>query len=245
MAEEQYKRGLELLKKQKPKEAIQALNMALMLDPSSQEAKLVLKDATEALEWSSCCFCQNCAKLLTPKTGYPWIEIDQFCPRCGQPVSTQKEVLISYAELIIKLVLFGIFPIGVLIFCGMPIWRYVYPYGMAIAWNRLTDGILLAAQLTLLVHVFLVVINDPWAHSLSAINYLLSPLGNSPLYFLAALLILFLVMYLYFFLLLTPILAIHKRGLWKDKKHHKPIFLYSLILVGLIAIIRIASGVIY
>jgi len=243
--ENQYKTGLELLKKQQPKEAIPALNKAVKLDASFDEAKSSLEDAVEALNWSNWYFCRNCGKFVRPEKGYPWVEIDDFCPRCGNSVPTQKEVLISHVEIAVKLVFFGIFPLLVFIFCGMPYWQHVYPYSVKIVWSRIIDGIITAANFTLIVHVFLVMINDPWAYSLTSIKNLLNPLQNSPLYFLAEISILFLLMYLYFLLILTPILTIHKKGLWKDRKHQKSIILYTSMFVGLIVIIRVASGAAY
>lgn len=245
-AENHLKKGIDLLKKQKPREAIPSLNMALKLNPSLEEAKLALKDAIEGLKWNTWHFCRKCGKLITPNRGYPLVEIEGFCPRCGQSTPTMKEELISQVELVAKLVSFGIFPVVVFIFCGMPNWRYIYPYGVGYAWNSLAAGIIRAAQFTPIVILFLIVINDPLAFSISKpLDYLFGPLVDSPLYLFAALPFLFLIMYLYFLLLLTPIITIHKKGLWRSKKHQKTILLYTSIFVGLITTIRIASGVLY
>jgi len=243
-AEKHFKKGIDLLKKQKPREAIPSLNMALKLNPSLGEAKLALEDAIEGLKWNTWHFCRKCGKFITPKRGYPLVEIEGFCSRCGQSTPAVKEELISQVELVAKLVSFGIFPIVVFIFCGMPNWQHIYPYRVGYAWNPLTGGIIRAAQFTPIVILFLIVINDPLAFSISEpFDYLFGPLVDSPLYLFAAFSFLFLIVYLYFLLLLTPIVTIHKKGLWRSKKHQKNILLYTSIFVGLIATIRIASGV--
>lgn len=243
-AEKHFKKGINLLKKQKPREAIPSLNMALKLNPSFEEAKLALKDAVEGSKWNTRHFCRKCGKLITPKRGYPLVEIEGFCPTCGQSTPAIKEEIISHIELVVKLISFGIFPIVVFIFCGMPNWQHIYPYRAGYAWNTLAGGIIRAAQFTPIVILFLIVINDPLAFSISEpLDYLFGPLVDSPLYLFAAFSFLFLIVYLYFLLLLTPIVTIHKKGLWRSKKHQKNILLYTSIFVGLIATIRIASGV--
>ena len=238
-----YQKGIELLKEQKPADAIPYLSEAVQVNPDLQDAKISLQEAKEGLEWNVWHFCKECGKLILPNKGYPLVDINGFCSRCGSSVNTQREVFIGAAEILIKMILFGIFPILVFIFCGMPNYQLIPEKGIvAAAYNDLTDGTFSAAAFTPLLLALMSAINDPWA--LAKLNGLLfSRLQSTPFYFLGAILFLFLAIYLYFFLLLTPFVTIHRRTQWRSKQHQKLILICTIILFALVMAPRIASGI--
>lgn len=238
----EYEIGIEFLRKQKLKEAIFHIKKALEINPHFKEAKETLEDASEALKWNTRYFCSKCGKLVLPNSPYPYLTIDGYCPRCGEYVPTIKEEIISAAEIILKLALFGIFPILVLWFCGMPNFQVFPERGVVTSdWNDLTDGIFTAAAFTPLMLLIMLFLNNPYL--LTLLNaYLFRPFQGFS-YFIVGVFFLFFVVYVYFFLMLTPFFAMHPKGLWKNKEHQKQILIFTLIFASFIVILRMASGV--
>lgn len=231
-AEKLTQEGIELLKEQKPREAIKRLMKAVELNPQLKEARTAFEEAMESLKWNAACFCRNCGKLLLPRSEYPVFQIDEFCPRCGEPVSVIKEQIIAFAELALKFLLFGIFPISVFLFCGVTA-------------TPLYEGIRSALTFTPIVLALLFLYDDPNARSIQEFNYYTFASLPSPLDFITALLFLFLLLYLYCLLMFTPMVTIHKIGFWKKGEHQKRILAISLAYTGIIGLIRVASGTIY
>lgn len=241
-AKTEYENGIRLLSKQKPKEALRHLKKALELNPHFEEAKHALDDALEALTWNAWYFCKKCGKLILPNSLYPYLTIDGYCPRCGEFAPTFKEEIISVVEIAVKIALFGIFPILVFIFCGIPSLQLI-PKKMTVEvdWYPLTDGIFMAANLTPLIMLLMLFLNDPYL--LQETNYLLFGKLDDASYFIAGSLFFFMIMYLYFFVLLTPFFTLHKRGLWKSRVHQKQILIFTAIFVGVILVARMSFGV--
>lgn len=237
-----YEAGIEFLRKQKPKEAIFHLKKALEINPHFKEAQEALEDASEALKWNTQYFCKKCGKLVLPNTPYPYLTIDGYCPRCGEYVPTIKEEIISAVEIILKLALYGIFPLLIFWFCGIPNFQVFPERGIVTSdWNDLTDGIFMAAAFTPLMLLIMLFLNNPYL--LTLLNaYMFRPFQGFS-YYVVSVLFLFFVVYLYFFSVLTPFFAMHKKGLWKNKTHQKQILIFTMIFAGLIVIIRMASGV--
>ena len=237
-----YEAGLEFLKKQKPREAIPYFQRALQIYPQLEEAREALEDTLEALSWNAWYFCSKCGKAVLPNSQYPFLDINGFCPRCGESIPTQKEILINVAEVGLKLFLFGIFPILVFIFCGLPNYQFIPEKGIVAAvWNDLTDGIFQALAFTPIITFLMVLLNDPYL--VWKLNYYLFSHFHGLAYFIVGAIFLFFVVYLYFFALLTPIFALHKKGTWKSKKHQKSILIFSGVFVIIIMVIRITFGV--
>jgi len=242
---EHFEAGLSFLKNQNPSKAVPELQKATILDPTFKEAKIALSEARESLNWNSYYFCPKCGKFIEPDKEYPQLDIKGFCPRCLTIVPTRKELIINHAEIATKLVLFGVLPILIFFFCGIPYPQHTPPYRISIRWSRLSTGIISALTFTPAVYLFLMLINDPWAYTLGGINWMINSIQNPSLYFLAATAFLFLIMYIYFLLLLTPIMTLHKRGMWRRKKHQKKLFLYTSLYTAFILLIRASSGVFY
>lgn len=240
-----FEAGVELLKKQNPHKAIPELLKAVTLDPSFEKARTVLEEAKESITWNSYYFCPNCGKFIEPNEAYPEVKISGICPRCQAKVPTWKELVINYAEISIKLLMFGILPILILIFCGMPYMQHNPPHGITIKWSPLPLGVITALTFTPIVFLFLLLINDPYGYSLGTISLMLNSINNPILYLLAAIIFLYLIMYIYFFLLLTPILALHKKGIWRKSEHQKRILLCTSLYTSLIILVRAISGVLY
>ncbi len=243
IAEMKYKKGVELLKGQKPRDAIPYLSEAVQANPNLQDARFALQEAIDASKWNVSYFCKECGKLILPNAKYPMLNINGFCSRCGSWVNTQREIAFGAIEIITKVILFGIFPVLVFIFCGMPNYQFIPEKGtVESAWNDLPDGTFSAAAFTPLMLIILSIINDPWA--LTKLNFLLfAPLLGTPHYFLAGMLLLFLALYLYFFLLWTPFITIHRRAQWRSKQHQKILLLYTVIVFACVMVPRIVSGV--
>jgi len=241
-AKMEYEDGIRLLSKQKPREAIYHIKKALELNPHFEEAKQALEDALEALTWNAWHFCKKCGKLILPNSLYPYLTIDGYCPKCGEFAPTFKEEIISIAEIALKIALFGIFPILIFIFCGMPNLQLI-PKKMIVEpeWYDLTDGIFMAANLTPIMLLLMLLFNDP--ELTREINFFLFGKFSDTAYFIAASLFFFVIMYLYFFVLLTPFFTLHKKGMWKSKPHQKQILIYTAIFVGVILILRMSFGV--
>jgi hypothetical protein len=244
-AEEAYEKGVELLTLGKPSKAIPLLEKSLKLN-SKEEVKSALLEAKNGLMWSSPKFCVKCKKLVEPTSQYPNLEYDGFCPRCGQELNFDKELAISYLEFFTKLIFFGIYIVAVLVFCAMPNPQLTLT-GIWVIWNRLVSGVVLAISFTPIVTMFLILINDPWGVSLRYLIFgFFDPLGsNPPLYFVASVLVLGVTIYLYFFLLFTPFLAVHKKRMWISWKHQKKLLIYTAIFCGIVIVPRIASRVFY
>jgi len=239
-------RGIELLKEQKPREAIKPLRRALELAPYLEEAREALEEAMESLEWNVAHFCKKCGKLVLPHSEYPLLLIDGFCPRCGNAVNTKKEEFIAFAELAVKLILFGIFPIVAFIFCGMPHRLLnIKTLAVEVTWYALYDGLQMALTLTPIVIALLFLYNDPNANIIRNFNHYTFASLPSPFDFITAFLFFFLLVYLYCLIVLTPIVSLHKIGQWRSKEHQKKILKLSLAYVGIIGLIRVACGAIY
>jgi phage FluMu protein Com len=238
----EYETGIRLLRKQKPREAISHIKKALEINPRFKKAQEALEDASEALTWNARYFCRKCGKLVLPNSQYPYLTIDSYCPRCGEYVPTIKEEIISAAEIILKLALFGIFPLLVFWFCGMPNFQ-VFPERGIVAsdWNDLTDGVFMAAAFTPFMLIIMLLLNNPYL--LTILNAFMFRPFQGFSYYIAAVFFLFFVIYLYFFFILTPFFAMHKKGLWRNKMHQKQVLIFTAIFVGFIVIIRMASGV--
>jgi phage FluMu protein Com len=245
-AKEKYKKGVEFLKLGKPLKAIPLLEKALESEPKFEEANFALHEAKKGLLWGSPQFCHDCGKLLEPLSEYPYLKFEEFCPKCGEIQNLEKEEIISAFEVLTKMVLFGVLGILLLIFCAMPNLQLTFT-GIWYLWNHLSEGIFLAMNYTPIIIVFLILINDPWGFTISKINFhVFVPLRNNPaLYFAVSVLFLIFVVYVYFFLLLTPFLAICRKNLWKTWSHQKKLLVYTLIFSGFIVLVRIASGVFY
>jgi len=231
-AEKLTQEGIELLKEQKPREAIKRLMKALELNPQLKEARTAFEEAMESLKWNTAYFCKNCGKLLLPRSEYPMFQIDEFCPRCGRPASVIKEEIIAFAELALKFLLFGIFPIAVLLFCG-------------VTRTPVYEGIRSALTFTPVVLALLFLYDDPNAKSIQEFNYYTFASLPSPIDFTMALLFLFFLVYLYCLFMFTPIVTIHKIGLWKKREHQRKILAISLAYTGVVGLIRVACGAIY
>jgi len=245
-AEELYKLGIrELNEYRNISKAIQYFEEALALNPYLEKAKFAIQEAKEGLKWKPAIFCEKCGKLQTPKSEYPSLDFESFCQNCGNPVNLNREKYIGIGELVTKLISFGTFLVFILIFLAMPNLQ-VTTEGIFLLWNSILDGVFLALTLTPVVILFLIVINDPWAFTFYKIKaFLEGPKGNMPLRLISGLLVLFAALYTYFFLLLTPFLAMHKKGIWRSIKHQKKVLKYTLIIFGLILTIRFLSGVFY
>lgn len=237
-----YDIGLQLLKEQKPAEAILYLQKAVKINHQLKEAKNALEDVLEALSWNASYFCRKCGKAIFPNSSYPFLNIDGFCPKCGESVPTQKEMVISALEVGLKLFFFGIFPILIFLFCGVPNYQFIPRKGtVEVTWNDLTDGIFQAMAFTPIMLFIMILINDP--DLIWKINYYMFSPFQGQAYFIVGLLFLFFVIYIYFFILLTPIIALHKKGLWKTKEHQKKMLIYTAIFAGIIAVIRVSFGI--
>lgn len=249
-AKQLYNEGLELLKQQKPREALSFLKKAFDLDRDSEEVRRSLTDAQEGLKWNVAYFCRTCGAFIRPEKEYPTLKINGFCPRCGNSVPTQKEDIISFTELAVKALLIGIFPLLIFVFAGMPNFQISPNMVIGARWNALSDGIFLSLSFTPLV-VILQVLFDPQGIGLWWLNYhiggVFEPLKNIHilLYFASQVFLLFVALYTYFFVMLTPMFALHKKGKWKERKHQKQLIIYASLIVIVIAAFRASSGIFY
>jgi len=246
MINELYEKGIMLLEEGKISEAVEALKKALELKPDFKEARFVLHELEEAEKWNVKHFCRKCGKLLTPSSEFPWLRFTNFCPNCGQIVNLGREEMIALGELFIKFISFGPFLLFLLIFCAIP-FRQATLTGIWRLWNPLIDGILLAVTFTPIVVIVLLIIGDPWGSGVRQVYFAtFNPLKSFPhLFFVVSLILLFIAIYLYYFLLLTPFLAMHKKGVWRSRKNHKKILKYSIFFFGFIVFVRILSGIFY
>ena len=241
-----FLKGMELLKMGQPKEAAKRLMKALELKPNFPEARYALEEALEALNWNSFYFCSECGKLALPKSNYPWLQIDGFCPRCGNSLPTKKEELFAFAEIAIKAVLFGVFPIVAFLFCAIPYVQVDPQLKIArVMWSALYDGLYMAATFTPIVLIFLHLFDDPQGYTIRNFNHYTFASLPTPMDFVATLLFFLVLIYFYFLVMLTPIVSLHKLGTWKSKKHQKTVWTLTLIYWGTIALIRIFSGAIF
>lgn len=245
-ADQQYHLGLKFLKEQKLKEAIRLLNATVELDPSHKEAQAALRDASEGLNWNRAYFCEKCGGLIKPEKDYPVIEFDGVCHRCGQTVSTVLERTIGFAELFIKLMLFGMFPLSTFIFAISPQWMWKAS-SFALDYLPLLSAIFSGMSLTPFF-ILLLLMLDPNGTSLNQIYYgifeSIQPLETiHPLLFLTAeAAIIFIAIYLCFLFLLTPTFYIHRKGSWKNKKHQKTILLITSMFIAIIVLVRLSAG---
>ena len=245
-AQKLFSKGMELLKMGKPREAAKRLMKALELNPDFPEARYALEEALEALNWNSFYFCNECGKLALPKSSYPWLQIDGFCPRCGNSLPTKKEELLAFTELAVKAVLFGIFPVVTFLFCAIPYLQLDPQLKIVkVMWNAFYDGLYMAATFTPIVLIGLYLFGDPEGYTLRNFNYYTFASLPTPIDFVAALLFFLVLVYLYFLLMLTPIISLHKIGMWKSKEHQKTVWTFTLIYWGIIALIRISFGATY
>ena len=245
LAKKHFDTALESLKRQKPDKAIPELLQALKLNPLFEEAKNALEEALESIEWTSFYFCPKCGKYIRPEKQYPELRISTICPRCGASLPTKREMILNYIEFSLKLIAFGMLPILILIFCGMPYIQHSPPYSITIKWSPLPLGIISALTFTPAIFLFLLLINDPEAYTLGFIASTLNSIENPILRFITSALFLFLTMYVYFFLIFTPMITMHPSGLWMRRNHQKKIVICSFLFTGLIIIIRTSSGVFY
>jgi len=245
-AENAYNKGVEFLTLGKPSKAIPFLQEALKLNFGREEVKSALSEARSGLMWSSPKFCSKCKKLLEPISEYPYLKYENFCPRCGETQSFDKEEFISVMEFSTKLIFFGVYILLLLIFCAIPNLQLTLT-GIWYLWNPLVNGVFLAISFSPIVVMFFVLINDPWGSSLSSINLqFFAPLRSSPpLYLAVSILLLLTTVYLYFFFLLTPFLAVHRKRTWISVKHQKKLLMYTSIFCGFIIFVRMACGVFY
>jgi len=245
-AKKEYDRGVRLLTLGKPSKAIPFLEKALELNSEMEEAKSALSEAKSGLIWSSPRFCSKCQKLLEPVSEYPHTKYEDFCPRCGEIQGFDKEALIGIVEIFTKLVFFGVYIVAVLFFLAMPDFQLVSTIWI-LAWNRLADGVFLAMSFIPMVIAFFVLTNDPWGNSLSFINFaVFDPLrSNPPLYLAASILLLVASVYLYFFFMLTPFLAVHRKGMWVTARHQKKILICTSVFCGFVIAVRMVNGVFY
>jgi hypothetical protein len=248
-AREAYRRGIEFLALGKPSKAIPLLEKAVKLNFEMEEAKSALAEAKSGLLWSSPKFCSKCQKLLEPASEYPILKYENFCPRCGQAQSFDKEVLINMMELFTKLIFLGVYIIALLFFVAMPNLQLVKGGVWFVVWNPLAGGVFLAASFTPIFITFFLLTNDPWGnHSLRFINFtFFEPMrdSNPSLYLAASILLLVISVYLFFFIMLTPFLTVHRKGMWMAANHQKKLLIYTFILCGFIIAVRMANGVFY
>ena len=247
-AREAYCKGIKFLALGKPAKAISLLEKALKLNFEMEEAKSALSEAKSGLSWSSPKFCSKCQKLLEPTSEYPILQYEGFCPRCGQAQSFNKEVLINMMELFTKLIFFGVYILALLFFVAMPNTQLL-PSGLVwVAWNPLAEGVFLSASFTPIFITFFLLTNDPWGnYSLRLINFtFFEPLlNNHPLYLAASILLLITSVYLFFFLMLTPFLTVHRKGMWMEAKHQKRLLICTFIVCGFIIAMRMVNSVFY
>jgi phage FluMu protein Com len=245
-AKKEYNKAVEYLIQGKPSKAIPLLEKALIINPALEEASSALEEARNGLKWSSPKFCPKCIKLLTPKSGYPYLKYENFCPRCGHLQNFDKEILISTVEFFTKLIFIGVYIIALLIFCAMPNLQLTLT-GIWYLWNTLVEGVFLAVSFTPIFTIFLILINDPWGSSLASINldYFRPLRSNAPVYLGISILLLMITVYLYFFFMLTPFLAVHRKRMWLTAAHQKKVSIYTLILCGSIVLVRVANGIFY
>jgi len=244
-AEEFYKKGLDALRKGDYEGALLMLTITTKISPSFKNAERLISEIKEGLKWTAQYFCPKCGKFIEPESTYPLFKISEYCPNCGTSLPTKKENLINFVEISIKLLLFGIFPILLLIFCGIPYPQITQWGGISIKWTRLSDGIFSALSLTPLTFLFLLAINDPEGNILGIINWKFNSLGTTPAYYTASALLLFFVVYLYFLLLLTPIVTMHRKNEWMKWRKQKRFLGYSIIFTSLILIRRALAGIFY
>lgn len=242
-AELQYRKGLDLLRNKKQIEAIPFLEAAYELDHTHKKAQVALQDAMESVNWNTTYFCENCGGFLKPKNDYPEIIFEDFCPRCGHTTTaSHREKVIGFAELMMKAILLGMFPISTFIFSVFPSWTYKWG-GFYMEQITVISAMYLGANLTPLF-ILLTRAIDPTGllmdRFFQATLNSLAPLDTiHPLLFsMAEILILFLVIYLSFLFILTPIFYMHRKGYWKTKKHQKTIILITSIFVVLVIVGR-------
>ncbi|MEM0095631.1 MAG: hypothetical protein QW660_03230 [Candidatus Bathyarchaeia archaeon] len=242
----EFEKGMNYLRKGKISEAEKCFSELLKWKPDFEEVAFVLKEIKESRNWSAKNFCGNCGKLLIPETDYPHLAFSSYCPNCGQTINISKEEYIAIFEFLTKIVAFGVFLPILIVFCSIP-FRQGTMTGIWYLWNPLLDGIFSAISFTPIVIIILLLVNDPWGFSLKNIHdeiYNFAS-GNFALLFFISALLLFMVIYIYFLFLLTPFLAIHRKGFWKSGKHQKRLLLCTLLFFGLIIVIRIGAGVFY
>lgn len=242
-AELQYHKGLDLLRNKRQMEAIPFLKAAHELDPTHKKAQVALQGALESVNWNTAYFCEICGGFLKPKKDYPEITFDDFCPSCGHtPTSSYREKAIGFAELMTKAILLGMFPIATFIFCVFPTWTYK---GGGFYMEQITviAAIYLGANLTPLFILITRAI-DPTGllmdRFFNATLNSLAPLNTIHpfLFSMVEILILFLVIYLSFLFILTPIFYMHRKGYWRTKTHQKNILLITLIFVVIVVVGR-------
>jgi len=245
-AEQQYHLGLKFLKKQEPNEAIRFLNATIELNPSHEEAQTALRGASEGLNWNRAYFCEKCGGLVKPDKDYPLIDFDGVCHRCGHKVSTQFERTIGNAELFIKILLFGMFPVATLVFAVIPVW--VSKSGSFILeLPPLLSAIPESMSLTPFFFVLLSIL-DPTGTLLDQMYYgifeSIQPLETiHPLLFFAAeTVILFVAIYLCLLFLFTPTFYVHRKGFWKNKKRQKTLLLITSACIAIPFLSRLLAG---
>jgi len=245
-AEHYFQRGLELLKKQKPHQAIPMLQTALKLDPTHKDAQTIFQDANESLKWNVAHFCQNCGAFIKPEGTFPFnLEIREHCSTCGSPVPTaRKERIISFTENVVKFLLIGPFPILVLYFIGIPNFVLDTVGQIGFRYRPIPEGLVRSISLTPIITLLLITIDpkrggaDLLYEAVFNIGSILTPLKNIHfiIYFASALLLVFAFLYIYFLVMLTPIFAAHRKGQWKQWKHQRLVILFAFAFVLLVTV---------
>jgi hypothetical protein len=240
------KDGMSFLRAGKISEAEECFREALKWKQNVDKALFVLNEIQEGKKWSAKCFCGNCGKLIVPEDSYPRLTFSSFCPNCGRSVDTSKEEFIALFEFLTKIVAFGVFLPILIIFCCIP-FRQATMSGIWYLWNPLLDGIFSAMSFTPIIIVTLLLIGDPWGFTLQHMHALIFNFAknNFAARFLISASLLFIVLYIYFFLLLTPFFAAHRRGLWRSMAHQKKLLFYTFLIFVIIMLIRIGAGVFY
>ncbi len=245
-AKKSFENGMNFLREGRILKAEECFLEALKWKSDFDRAKFVLREIQEGKKWSVKHFCGNCGKLIIPESSYPHLTFSSYCPSCGKSINMLKEEFIAIIEFLTKIVAFGVFLPVLIIFCCLP-FRQATMNGIWYLWNPLLDGVFSALSFTPVVIITLLLINDPWGFSLKNIHAFIFDFvkDNPAACFLASSTILFIALYVYFFFLLTPFLAVHRRGSWRDIKHQKRVLFYTFFFFGLIMVIRVGAGVFY
>lgn len=245
-AEGYYLQGMKFLKARKIKKALQTLNKALELNPSHVQAQAALNNAKEALEWSRVRICKNCGGLVVPRKNYPEIDFEGFCSQCGQKMPIGIEVAVGLAELFGKVILFASFPIAIFVFSWFPI-PQLTPQGLYNIWGTLLEAVFLSLPYTPFFLILFLLYPPSWQFAVQVYQSFagLQAFIHPALFLLFEIVVFFLIIFLWTFLLFTPIIYIHRKSVWTEWRRQKYLLLFALLFTALIVLTRLYAGVFY